>query len=111
MPGTIPPTSQLDWLISITASAVLSSSRAVSHRLKSFAGGMGYSVGFVAATMVPFPRRSPHSVSSVGAAALERRQVFDIDMDEAGWRSGLEDRGRRLFRGETSGQPCRLRQR
>jgi hypothetical protein len=51
----MPATSQLVWLISITAISVLFSSRAVSDLLKSFGCGMGHLVGFVAATMMPFP--------------------------------------------------------
>jgi hypothetical protein len=43
-PGMIAPTSQLDWLISITATSVLSASRAVSDRRKSFGFGMGHPV-------------------------------------------------------------------
>ena len=55
--------SQLDWLISITAISVLFSSRAASDLLRSFGCGMGHSVGSVAATMMSFSRRSPHSIS------------------------------------------------
>ena len=47
MAGTIPATSQLAWLISMTAMSVLSCSRVTRHRLKSFACGMGHSVGSV----------------------------------------------------------------
>jgi hypothetical protein len=57
------PTSQLDWLISITAISVLFSSRAASDLLRSFGCGMGHPVGSVAATMMPFSRRSPHRIS------------------------------------------------
>src|SRR6516225_5932997 len=39
MPGSIPPTSQLDWLISTTVIRVLSWSRATRDLLKSFGGG------------------------------------------------------------------------
>jgi hypothetical protein len=44
IPGTIPATSQLDWLISMTAMTVLSWSRAASERLKSFGCDMGHSI-------------------------------------------------------------------
>ena len=59
----MPATSQLDWLISITAISVLFSSRAASDLLRSFGCGMGHPVGSVAATMMPFSHRSPHSIS------------------------------------------------
>src|SRR3954471_7167946 len=45
MPGTSPATSQLDWLISMTAISVLSWSKAVRDRLRSFDCGMGHSIG------------------------------------------------------------------
>src|SRR5258707_10284221 len=41
MPGSIPATSQLDWLISTTAIIVLSWSRATRDLLKSFGWGIG----------------------------------------------------------------------
>src|SRR5712671_6173250 len=41
MPGSIPATSQLDWLISTTAMIVLSWSRATRDLLKSFGWGIG----------------------------------------------------------------------
>jgi hypothetical protein len=44
----------------------------------------------------------------VGSAAIERRQVFDIDMDEAGWGVSLKGDGRRFFGGETSRDPIAL---
>src|SRR5882724_700639 len=40
MPGTTPPTSQLDWLISTTAMIVLSWSNATRDLLKSFGWGI-----------------------------------------------------------------------
>src|SRR5271163_28089 len=63
MPGSIPATSQLDWLISTTAMIVLSWSRATRDLLKSFGWGIGALHQLDAATMVPFPRRLPHSIS------------------------------------------------
>src|SRR3954453_931650 len=48
MPGTSPATSQFDWLISMTAISVLSWSKAVRDRLRSFDCGMGYSIGLLA---------------------------------------------------------------
>src|SRR6476660_4070633 len=41
MPGSTPPTSQLDWLISTTAMIVLSWSGATRDLLKSFSWGIG----------------------------------------------------------------------
>src|SRR5271156_3502522 len=63
MPGSIPATSQLDWLISTTAMIVLSWSRATRDLLKSFGWGIGALHQLATATMVPSPRRLPHSIS------------------------------------------------
>src|SRR5436189_2291056 len=63
MPGSIPATSQLDWLISTTAMIVLSWSKATRDLLKSFGWGIRALHQLDAATMVPFPRRLPHSIS------------------------------------------------
>src|ERR1700738_185869 len=63
MPGSTPPTSQLDWLISTTAMIVLSWSRATRDLLKSFGWGIRALHQLDAATMVPFPRRLPHTIS------------------------------------------------
>src|SRR6202048_4570446 len=63
MPGSTPPTSQLDWLISTTAMIVLSWSRATRDLLKSFGWGIRALHQLDAATMVPSPRRLPHTIS------------------------------------------------
>src|SRR5712671_2872480 len=63
MPGSTPATSQLDWLISTTAITVLSWSRATRDLLKSFGWGIRALHQLVAATMVPSPRRLPHTIS------------------------------------------------
>ena len=55
LPGTMPATSQLAWLISMIAIKVPSWFRAMGDRLKSFGCGMGRSVGY-------FRRRSCHPV-------------------------------------------------
>src|SRR3954465_8046557 len=47
MPGTSPATSQFDWLTSMTAISVLSWSKAVRDRLRSFDCGMGHSIGLL----------------------------------------------------------------
>ena len=59
----MPATSQLDWLISMTAMIVLFWSRATRDLLKSFGWGIGALHRLDAATKLPFPRRPPHSIS------------------------------------------------
>src|SRR5712672_3475096 len=71
MPGSIPATSQLDWLISTTAIIVLSWSRATRDLLKSFSWGIGALRQLATATMVPFPRRLPHTISLLEEAGFE----------------------------------------
>src|SRR5438105_11076104 len=63
MPGSMPATSQPDWLISMTAMIVLFWSRATRDLLKSFGWGIAALHRLHAATKFPFPRRPPHSVS------------------------------------------------
>src|SRR5207244_13495804 len=71
MPGSTPATSQLDWLISTTAMIVLSWSRATRDLLKSFGWGIRTLHQLDAATMVPFPRRLPHTISPLVGDAFE----------------------------------------
>src|ERR1700681_4198139 len=71
MPGSTPPTSQLDWLISTTAMIVLSWSRATRDLLKSFGWGIRALHQLDAATMVPSPRRLPHTISLVEGRGFE----------------------------------------
>src|ERR1700682_2233035 len=71
MPGSTPPTSQLDWLISTTAMIVLSWSRATRDLLKSFGWGIRALHQLDAATMVPSPRRLPHTISLVEGDGFE----------------------------------------
>src|SRR6266478_673199 len=61
MPGTIPATSQLDRLISMTAINVLAGSRAMRDRLKSFNVCMGSSIGSQR-TMDTISTPPPHSI-------------------------------------------------
>src|SRR5215472_18826317 len=61
MPGTIPATSQLDRLISMTAINVLAGSRAMRDRLKLFNVCMGSSIGSQR-TMDAIPTPPPHSI-------------------------------------------------
>src|SRR6516162_7852561 len=62
MPGTTPPTSQLEWLSSTTAMIVLFWSRATRDLLRSFGWGIAALLRENAATKLPFHRRPPHSV-------------------------------------------------
>src|SRR5208282_2579095 len=72
MPGSTPPTSQLDWLISTTAMIVLSWSRATRDLLKSFGWGIRALHQLDVATMVLSPRRpAPYHLAG-GIAALAR---------------------------------------
>src|SRR6266851_9470952 len=71
MPGSTPATSQLDWLISTTAITVLSWSKATRDLLKSFGWGIRALHQLDAATMVPSPRRLPHSISPLEGDGFE----------------------------------------
>src|SRR6201984_3363689 len=71
MPGSIPATSQLDGLISTTAMIVLSWSRATRDLLKSFGWGIRALHQLATATMVPFPRRLPHTISLLEGDGFE----------------------------------------
>src|SRR6202047_1522350 len=71
MPGSIPATSQLDWLISTTAMIGLSWSRATRDLLKSFGWGIRALHQLAPARMVPFPRRLPHTISLLEGAGFE----------------------------------------
>src|SRR6202035_2356548 len=63
MPGTTPPTSQLDWLNSTTAMIVLFWSRATRDLLKSFGWGIAATPSVRCSDEVAtFPRRPPHSI-------------------------------------------------
>src|SRR5712691_3902050 len=66
MPGSIPPTSQLDWLISTTAMIVLFWSRATRDLLKSFGWG-------IAALHRFMQRRSCHLLAARPIASLGPR--------------------------------------
>src|ERR1700745_1622772 len=71
MPGSIPATRQRDWLISTTAMIVLSWSRATRDLLKSFGWGIRALHQLATATMVPFPRRLPHTISLLEGDGFE----------------------------------------
>src|SRR3954469_18115107 len=68
MPGSMPATSQLDWLISTTTMIVLSWSKATRNLLKSFGWGIRALHQLATATMVPFP-------CSWGGAWLDCRKL------------------------------------
>src|SRR6516162_3064547 len=78
MPGRIPPTSQLDWLISTTAMIVLFWSRATRDLLRSFGWGIAALHRLQAATKLPPPRRPPHRIywSRHGETPLGRAMWF-----------------------------------
>src|SRR5437763_6007480 len=63
MPGSMPATSQLEWLISTTAMIVVFWSRATRDLLRSFGWGIAALHRSNGATKLPFPRRPPHSIS------------------------------------------------
>src|ERR1039458_4463026 len=65
-PGTMPATSQLDRLISITAISVPSGSRAVRDRLRAFNFCMGGSIGSHQRRWMQYPRRRPIASSIMG---------------------------------------------
>src|SRR5690348_9991124 len=71
MPGSTPATSQLDWLISTTAMIVLSWFRATRDLLKSFGWGIRALHQLATATMVPSPRRLPHTISPLEGDGFE----------------------------------------
>src|SRR3954466_3691749 len=108
IPGTMPATSQLAWLISMTAMIVLSCSRGVRDRLRSSSCcAMGRSIALLPATMVTSRHRLPHSISGetfgyvsngiskpffAGLLALfareagaGRERMIALVLDNAGW--------------------------
>src|SRR6202035_5547699 len=98
MPGSTPATSQLDWLISTTAITVLSWSRATRDLLKSFGWGIRALHQLVAATMVPSPRRLPHTISPLEGEGFEpsvprQSTLFETAPFELAFPMPREDRG------------------
>ena len=65
-PGTIPATSQLDRLISMTAINVPAGSRAMRDQLRSFNFCMGRSIGSHQRRWMRYPRRRPIASSIMG---------------------------------------------
>src|SRR5207245_8867069 len=62
MPGSMPATSQLDWLSSMTAMIVLFWSRATRDLLKSFGWGIAGTASIRYSDEVALSRRPPHSI-------------------------------------------------
>src|SRR6516164_521842 len=78
MPGSVPATSQLDWLSSTTAMIVLFWSRVTSDLLKSFGWGIAALHRENAATKLPFLAARP--IRTIGpsraTSTRKRRQSF-----------------------------------
>src|SRR5437773_12476750 len=93
MPGSMPATSQLDWLSSMTAMIVLFWSRATRDLLKSFGWGIAGTPSIRYSDEVAISRRPPHSISRspwthrslqlsldcVRAAARPTHRACDLD--------------------------------
>src|SRR5260370_3096884 len=71
MPGTTPPTSQLDWLSSTTAMIVLFWSRATRDLLKSFGWGIAALHLVNAATKLLFKRAEILAMLAAGRASTD----------------------------------------
>lgn len=80
-PGTTPAASQVDWLISRTATNVLFCSKACRDRLRSFNCGMGHLLLLAHIGDSARPRRLPHSfsVDSSGSPQRTRLPLFRVD--------------------------------
>src|SRR5438477_1714090 len=70
MPGSTPPTSQLDWLSSTTAMIVLSWSKATRDLLKSFSWGIGGTPSVIC------QRRWCHLLAACPIPSHRRRKIF-----------------------------------
>src|SRR5256885_14595476 len=87
MPGSMPATSQLDWLISMTAMIVLFWSRKTRDLLKSFGWGIAALHRLDAATKLPIPRRPPHSIYRFRGGRVRRFVCrFSFSLRLFGWR-------------------------
>src|ERR1700757_652120 len=85
MPGRMPPTSQLDWLISTTAIIVLFWSRATRDLLKACPGeGRGRSAGASRHSIGEMQRRSCHVLAARPiASSSSARETRPYGGDEA----------------------------
>src|SRR6516162_10968072 len=100
MPGRMPPTSQLDWLISTTAMIVLFWSRATRDLLKSFGWGIATLHRLIQRRSC-HPRRPPHSISPL------EQEGFELSVPRARKSFVLaEGRGRRSDRDARSNKVC-----
>src|ERR1700726_3111863 len=97
MPGSTPPTSQLDWLSSTTAMIVLFWSRATRDLLKSFGWGIAALHRLMQRRSCHFPGRPPHSIFQFSVA--KPRSVRPAVM---GGRAGCSDTGANLWGTEGS---------
>src|SRR3954467_10237758 len=89
MPGTMPATSQLAWLISMTATMVLSCCRGVRDRLKSSSCcGMGRSIGVASNDDGAISPPSAHSISVKALALALGPEAWT----EIAWREGVAGR-------------------
>ncbi len=102
IPGSMPATSQLDWLISMTAMIVLFWSRATRDLLRSFGWGIGHSI-VTCSDKVAIPRRPPHSVSRsrpCNQLSCARKCLCQVQsaacLRDAGFRRCRRIRGRRI---------------
>src|SRR5271163_2423632 len=80
---TIPATSQLERLISMTAINVLAGSRATRDRLRSFNFCMGRSIGSHQRRWMRYPRRRP--IAHLWARRTSRHVYFMRSAPEAGF--------------------------
>src|SRR5215472_8553038 len=79
MPGSTPPTSQLDWLSSTTAIIVLLWSRATRDLLKSFGWGIVALHQLNTATKLPSLRRPPHRIFEYRGTRAQDFQRTQVD--------------------------------
>src|SRR6266446_5078887 len=79
MPGSTPPTSQLDWLISTTAMIVLFWSRATRDLLKSFGWGIAALHRLATATKLPSLAACP--IASLGPADQVLSGAASVQLD------------------------------
>src|SRR5262245_21814989 len=89
MHGTMPATSQLEWLSSTTAMIVLFWSRATRDLLRSFGWGIAALHRENCSDEVAIPRRPPHSVSRSPAG----RRTYDTRSDPSSERQVIERGG------------------
>src|ERR1700758_4796463 len=101
MPGTMPATSQLDWLISITAMIVLFWSRATRDLLKSFGWGIAALHRLHAATKLPSLAARP--IASIGpsrrASLSPRHKRGGMPVGHLGMTASLAQKTRFELRG------------